>query len=712
MIFENPLLLAGLALVTIPIVLHFLMRHKPKRIEFPALRLVQRRQKSSKRRLRLQHLLLLALRIGLLALLVFALARPSIKFSGKFGSQEAPIATALIFDTSIRMEYRQGNRTRLDQAIELGTWLLKQFPSESQIAVVDSRPGPIAFQVDRSAADQRVERLEITAAATGLLDRIQQAVHLLAQSDLAQKEAYVFTDLSKAAWSEAALRQLRHTIESIPQGINLYLIDVGVTHPEDYRLDSLHLKDQILATGELAKIEASFARVGPKGEREIELYMLDKDRKPVQCGRKIVEVPENDAVKVDFSIGSLKPGLNQGFLKIVGQDALEIDNRLYFSVDVKPPWHILVVDPGKAHTFAMFFTEMLSPAEFRREGRVRFDCTTIMSKKLPQTDLENYNAVCLLDPVPLSPETWQKLAEYVRSGHGLAIFLGRNAQPVDTFNGPDAQVLLPGPLLRQAKAPPDVNFHLAPQTYTHPILQLFEKIGDTIPWADTIVYRYWQLGTPAKGTNVVVPYLDGRPAVLEHSLGSGRILTMTTPVTDIMNRRPWNLLPSREAWPFFILADRMMLYLVGATDTQLNYLAGQTAIIPVDGNRKYKSYLLTLPDGEGIPISYAPNQSFLSVPNTEQPGNYRIEAGGRAGVSLGFSINLTRRSTDLTRVTPEYLKKHLDPVEFTISRNQTEIRRSVQSARVGREFFPLLILLFALFMAIEQIIANRFYKKV
>ena len=126
MTFVNPFILAGLALIAIPIVLHFVMRHKPKRIEFPALRLVRQRQQASQRRLRLQHLLLLVLRVGLLALLVLALARPSMKLSGMFGSQEAPVAAALVFDTSIRMEYRQENQTRLAEASKLGTWLLQQ----------------------------------------------------------------------------------------------------------------------------------------------------------------------------------------------------------------------------------------------------------------------------------------------------------------------------------------------------------------------------------------------------------------------------------------------------------------------------------------------------------------------------------------------------------------------------------------------------------
>ena len=708
MTFVNPFILAGLALIAIPIVLHFVMRHKPKRIEFPALRLVRQRQQASQRRLRLQHLLLLVLRVGLLALLVLALARPSMKLSGMFGSQEAPVAAALVFDTSIRMEYRQENQTRLAEASKLGTWLLQQFPRESQIAVVDSRSGPVAFQVDRSAADQRVERLEITAASAPLIDRLQQAIGLLAKSELARKEAYVFTDLSEAAWSESALKQLRRTIDELPDEVSLYLIDVGVTDPEDYRLDSLRLSDQVLATDEPLGIQASLARVGSEGEREIELYVLNKNREPVRRDRRIVAVPENDAVSVDFSLSSLQPGMNQGFLKIVGQDALEIDNKLYFSVEVKPPWNILVVDPGKPHTYTKFLTEMLTPEVFRRQGQIRFDCRTIMQGELLQTDLENYDAVCLLDPTPLSAEVWQKLDEYVRAGHGLAIYLGRNATPIDTFNKAAAQELLPGQLVRQARTPEGTN-HLAPQTYSHPMLQPFQELGDTIPWAETPVYRYWQLGDIAKGTGVIVPYADSRPAILERSVGAGRVITMTTPMSDVLSCEPWNLLPT-DPWPFIILTHRMMLYLVGATDVQLNYTAGQTAVVPIDLNRKFKSYLLTLPDGQSIPMGVAPRQNFLSVPNTELPGNYRVEAGGRSGVSLGFSVNLTRESTDLKRVTPKYLKEKLAPVKFAIARDQEQIRRDVNIARVGRELFAPLILLVALLLAAEHIVANKFYK--
>ena len=74
----NSSLLLGLILAGIPLILHLVMRAKPKRIEFPALRLLKARQPSNARRMRLRQFLLLALRILLICALVLAIARPSL----------------------------------------------------------------------------------------------------------------------------------------------------------------------------------------------------------------------------------------------------------------------------------------------------------------------------------------------------------------------------------------------------------------------------------------------------------------------------------------------------------------------------------------------------------------------------------------------------------------------------------------------------------
>ena len=74
----HPALLLGLGLVALPVIVHLLMRQKPKKMVFPALQLLQKRRKQNSRRLRLRHIWLLLLRMLAIALLVFAISRPTL----------------------------------------------------------------------------------------------------------------------------------------------------------------------------------------------------------------------------------------------------------------------------------------------------------------------------------------------------------------------------------------------------------------------------------------------------------------------------------------------------------------------------------------------------------------------------------------------------------------------------------------------------------
>ena len=71
-------LIYGLVLAVIPVVLHLLMKARPKQLIFPALRLIRRNRVQNVRRIRLRHLWLLLLRMLAIAGVVMAITRPSL----------------------------------------------------------------------------------------------------------------------------------------------------------------------------------------------------------------------------------------------------------------------------------------------------------------------------------------------------------------------------------------------------------------------------------------------------------------------------------------------------------------------------------------------------------------------------------------------------------------------------------------------------------
>ena len=202
--------------------------------------------------------------------------------------------------------------------------------------------------------------------------------------------------------------------------------------------------------------------------------------------------------------------------------------------------------------------------------------------------------------------------------------------------------------------------------------------------------------------------------MLERPIGSGRALTITTPVSDSANQNPWNLLPvSDVAWPFLILVNQMASYLAGGSNEQLNYFAGQTAVLELDPETQRPNYLLTGgPGNVAVPLSADPQHHRLVITAAEQPGNYRVQSGGReAGFDRGLSINLAPEQTQLERLDQKELAQIFAPDKIRIAQTKKQIDRDISMGRVGRELFPPLILAVAIFLALESLLANRFYTK-
>jgi len=713
MTFVNLSLLAGTALVALPIVLHLMMRRRPTLLEFPALRFLEKRHDVNQRRLQLRHWLLLLLRAAAIALLAFALARPSVKLGIAGGSQEAPVAAALVFDAAPRMEYRHENQTRLEAARNLGLWLLSQLPEQSQIAVLDTRLGATpAFQADSGVARDLIARLETAANSQSLPAAIGAAVKLLKQSDLPHKEIYVFTDLSRGGWPAEQAAALQESLKQLDD-LGVYVIDVGVADPKNFGLGELRLSGEVLPEGGTLVIATDLSCLGAAAPRVVELHLLNADRVPEKKAQQSCDPAPGELRPVELRTGGLDAGTHQGFVRIVGQDGLAADDVRYFTVAVKPAQRVLIVAPNPPKSEPLYLAEALAPAGFRRLGQAKYASDVCEPGELAARELSDYAVVYLLDPPPLEPAAWKKLADFAAEGHGVGIALGRNAQPIDSFNAPQAQELLPGKLLRQALGT-DGDLHLAPRDYEHPILAPLKPYAGSIPWPESPVFRYWELEDMSAGAATVIPYNDGRPALIERPVGRGRALILTTPLSDRPSRNPWNLLPI--GWPFVALVDQMTSYLTGSADQHLNYPAGQTAVLRLDAAAERQGFLLTAPGGLQLPIPADLNRRELTVTATDQVGNYRLQAGGgRAGaegpVNLGFSVNYAPAQTMLERLTDAELAATFGPVKHRLARTREQIDRDVSLGRVGRELFPSIILIVALVLGLEWLVANRFYRE-
>lgn len=717
--FLTPLLLGGAALVAVPIVLHLVMRRTPVPHDFPALRFLQEKRIANRRRLRLNHLFLLLLRMAAIVLLALALARPTLRAAGWLGEAEGPVAVALVFDTTPRMLLRKANRTRLDDAAAIARDLLGQLPKGSEVAVVTTAGGPPAFAASAAAALATIDRLVVTPPTRPLASAVAQAADLLSEAKQARRELYLFSDLSRAAWEGGepfAAVLARH------DDVAPVVVDVGVEEPANFALDAVRLPaERVSATAPL-QITVERSRLGGRQERGVAVEILQPDGSYARRAVQPAEWADEGCEPLVFSIAGLGNGTQQGRVVIDGADDLDADNTRFFTVSVDTAPRVLLVAPSPAERTGRFVAEAIAPEALMRDGREGLSCSVVGFDEFLETAWDDFDGIVMVDPPPLGPATWSQLGDWVGFGRGLVVWLGPQAGTPEAFNNDESRRTLGGSLVRIWRDESGEN-HLAPRALDHPLLAVFRRVADTVPWQDFPVYRHWEFAAtpPADGAAVrpearpVTPaiplaaYRDGTPAVLEHPLGQGTVVIFTTPASQSADDpETWNLLPTGfEPWPFVVLANESLLHAMN-TRENLNVAAGRPAVVRVPADIDAQ-VIVQSPANDEFPAAVDPLRRTLTVSATQTPGNYRLLAGGqRDGFRGGFSVNLPAADTDCRRLDAATANEFFGG-GTPIARTGEEIVREVNLERVGTELSGWLIMLVALAMAGDWMVANRFY---
>jgi hypothetical protein len=294
------------------------------------------------------------------------------------------------------------------------------------------------------------------------------------------------------------------------------------------------------------------------------------------------------------------------------------------------------------------------------------------------------------------------------------VFPGRNVTRVSEFNTAAARELLGVTLRMQARAP-DGDLWLTVPNYESPVLRPFRELDAAeIPWHAVPIFRYWHVDELAAGTDVVMQYSDGRPAMVTRPLGQGNVIVMTTPVSDLPDENAWNLLPTsiEASWLFVMLSDGITQFLLGLGEHHYNYLTGQLVTLRPNIAQWPASCIVMPPQGEGVRVPTDSLRQVITYNATEQPGNYTVASGGTSGgtsrLQTGFSINAPAQTWNLTRVTPEQAKAICGD-QLRITNDHATLEVGMSQSRTGRELFPLVMLLVLGVFVAEYCVSNRFY---
>jgi hypothetical protein len=736
--------LGGLAATVIPVLLHLLMRGKLKRIEFPALLFVRKHLETYRRHYRLKHIILLVFRILILALFGLALSRPILKLADWFpnitvsknndgqqsfvsslavslSSQDAPIAAVIVIDSSLRMEYVSENQSRFEAAKDFSRWILKQLPQSSHIAILSSDRERAVFQVDRLAAEEKINRLPITPLERPMTEAVQDALILLSESAFEQRELYLLSDLSQPSWSTSPDHSLQNLIENMKQknsilnGTNkelgFFVIDVSAEQPVNSSIDQFTLVPEVITAQTPIRIDLELSHLGPAQKKTVELLLVDQEKTNNETVRasKSVDFSEGESRRsLSFLLSGFDSGTYQGQCRFTVPDALPIDDQAWFTIQVQLPWKILLAAQPPVRDSSLYLRQALETVPFVVETIPLSDISSLTA-----TELHQYSSVILLDPSPLEPVVWKKLADYASSGYGVGVFLGRNADSLASFNAPSATEIIGAKLVRQARDP-NGDTWIVPNNGVSPIFSVFKPFGslEAFPWNAQPVFRYWELNDFSSRAEVAASFSDGRAAILTQTIGRGHTVTVTTPVSEITDQ-PWNQLTRGEAaWMFVLLSEGITKYLAGVSEQKYNFVMGEPVVLRPNLEMLPPTCLLRIPSGKSIRLTPDQVRQEITVSSTTESGNYRIRSGGsQESLDTGFSVNYTAGSTHLQKITKEKLNQIFGEGNYRFVKTPQEVELGIARRRIGQELYAIIMLILAFLFAGEYVFSNRFFQQ-
>lgn len=202
--FLHPFLWIAAAAAAVPILLHLIRRRELRQVTFPAIRYLRQAEQRHARRLRVRHLLLLAVRVLLVSLLAAAAAGPLIGRGD--AADHRPTALAIVIDESLSSAQISGERRLLDYFVESVDLTLGLASPDDQLALFSSagHGSPVAAQ-GAAAIREQLRNLEPSATSTDLPALIRRANAWLASAGGRRAhELHVLTDLQRISVGDGA----------------------------------------------------------------------------------------------------------------------------------------------------------------------------------------------------------------------------------------------------------------------------------------------------------------------------------------------------------------------------------------------------------------------------------------------------------------------------------------------------------------------------
>jgi hypothetical protein len=592
-----PAFLAGLLAIALPLWLHRLSSDNPNKQRFSSLMFLEPGEPRRVLAKKLQYLLLLALRIGVLVLLAFAFAQPAIWRVPQAGDQGGARLHVIALDASASMGYGD----RWQRARSAVNDILGSLGGDDRAQLVLA--GRTLEVLSAASADPAALRQTLNTAEPGSFRVDYGQVMRSLDGLLRTAELPVVLDLVTDVQVSSMPARFGELAPRRPAEIVIH--DVGTGPAANWTVDGF---SGSALTGELTASVRSFAP-----DAASKTLTLRQNGRVVAT--QTVDVPAGGRAQTTFPALDLASGPNRVEVALTPADDLPADDRRYLALKRPQPRSVLVVAADTKGRGALYTSAALSTlAALSLTPEVK------APKDLGGRPLTDYSFVVVTDVGLLGATETAQLKDYVQDGGRVLLAAGPRASGLTTVPLTDET------LAATAQMGADRNLSIGDVDRTHPALHGVEDLR-TARFSRSLSVE------PAPEDRVLVRLADGTPLLLERSLGAGRVLLFTSSLD-----REWNDLPVQPAFVPFMAG--LANHLLGGAGFSSEADLGSTLAVRALGLAGGQIFD---PRGQKALGLGAGSDDVL----LDQTGFYEVVGGGATEL---VAVNFDPRESDLTPI--------------------------------------------------------------
>ena len=430
--FINPWMLAGLAGVSLPVLAHLLSRRKYDTVDWGAMQFLEI-GRNARRRIRLEELLLLALRMGMIALIAIALSRPWMSggLAGTFASKPA-CDIAIVIDSSYSTDWNAKAQTPREQAVSWAKTLVDQLGPGETVGLIDAREMVDArvpsLTRDRNLIREALDDLSKPSGSSRLNDGILRGLQMVNAGTNVSRHVVVVTDGQSHPWRDAdehlwlQLKELREQ-STVPADIWVVGTQKQQARQNNDAVDRLQLSRELTVVDFPIRVRTRLKNSGATAASNRKVY-LEADGQRLADKTISVRVEPDGQATVEFEHRFRTPGSHVLAVSI-DEDSLPGDDRSEAAIEITEALPILLVDgsssPDPARSEVFFAKSALSAVA---NPTPWIKARTVRSSTFSHASIGDAQVIILANVPRLTDQQLDTIKEFVDSGGGLGISLG------------------------------------------------------------------------------------------------------------------------------------------------------------------------------------------------------------------------------------------------------------------------------------------------